>query len=285
MSSNIRILLNNTVSGIDCAGEEFRVRLESGESIDADAVLLTIGYRLFDAHRKEEYGYGIYNDVITSVDFEKMLAATGTIVNHKGEAPRRVGFVHCVGSRDVKTGNPYCSKVCCVTAVKQALETKLMHPEAEVFCFYMDLRMFGRHFETLYLEAQEKGVQFIRGRLSEATEDIEGNVMVKVEDTLAGRPLKMTVNLLVLMVGMEATDETPQLAESIGAKLGADRFFLPPDEHTLNNISSVPGVFWAGACTSPKSISETLADARASVSQIDAFLFAQLKKKHKVPVN
>lgn len=275
MNSAIRIITGETIERVEKEKDSFFVTLSSGECIFGDAVLVTTGYKVFDARKKEEYGYGIYDNVITSADFERMIATQGNIRTMQSVVPQRIGFVHCVGSRDIKAGNTYCSRVCCVTAVKQAIETKQMLPSCEVCCFYMDLRMFGRHFETLYSEAQQLGVQFIRGRISEAAEDINKRVQVKTEDTLTGRPLKLSVDLLVLMVGMEAPDEAPSLAESIKVKLGADRFFLPSDEHVKNNVSGVPGVFMAGTCTYPKAITETLADARSAVSQIDAFLFAK----------
>jgi heterodisulfide reductase subunit A2 len=122
---------------------------------------------VFDATKKEEYGYGIYDNVITSADLEKLFLDSKLLVNPLGKTPKKIGLVHCVGSRDEKVGNVYCSKVCCVTAVKQAIEIKERLPESDVYCFYMDLRMYGMHFEALYKEAQEKyAVNFIRGRLS-----------------------------------------------------------------------------------------------------------------------
>jgi heterodisulfide reductase subunit A len=275
MNSSIKIITGETVTDVNRIGNIFAVQISNGETLTSDAVLVTTGYKMFDAHRKEEYGYGIYDNVITSADFERMIGLQNKITTQQGTKPARIGFVHCVGSRDVKVGNPYCSRVCCVTAVKQAIEAKHLLPNCEVFCFYMDLRMFGRHFETLYREAQELGVQFIRGRISEAAEVINGGVQIKTEDTLAGRPLKLTVDLLVLMVGMEAGEEAPMLAKSMHINLGVDRFFMPPDEQVKNNVSGVSGIFMAGTCTFPKSITETLADARAAASQIDAYLYSK----------
>ena len=165
--------------------------MNNSYELTADAILVTTGYDLFNASKKEEYGYGIYDNVITSAELEKLFSEGKSIVTSKGLPPKRVGFIHCVGSRDEKVGNKYCSKVCCVTAVKQAIELKERIPDVEAFCFYMDLRMYGMHFETLYRDSQEKyGVNFIRGRLSEACENIDGTILIKVEDTLAGRPLK-----------------------------------------------------------------------------------------------
>ncbi len=153
---------------------KFSVQYNDEKSESAEALILATGYELFDAHRKEEYGYGIYNNVITSADLEKMFRSGKPLTTLNGKTPRKIGIVHCVGSRDEKVGNLYCSKVCCVTGVKQAIEIKKMVPGCDVFSFYMDLRMFDRHFEEMYFEAQQKwGVNFIHGRLSECAETTE----------------------------------------------------------------------------------------------------------------
>jgi heterodisulfide reductase subunit A len=137
----------------------------------------------------------------------------GEIVTADGTVPVNIGIVHCVGSRDEKVGNLYCSKLCCVTAVKQAIEIREHLPESKVYCFYMDMRMGGAYYEELYREAQETwGVNFIRGKVSEASETIDKKVVIKVEDTLAGRPLKMQVDLLILMAGMEMSEGGMKIA-------------------------------------------------------------------------
>jgi heterodisulfide reductase subunit A len=160
-----------------------------------------------------------------------------------------------------------------VTAVKQAIEIKELFPDAEVFCFYMDLRMFGLDFEALYKEAQEKwGIQFIRGRLSESFENADGSVMIKVEDTLASKPLRMNVDLLVLMSGMVPSDGYVNLKDQLGLSTDENRFFLPSDRQLKGNHSGVEGIFLAGTCTSPKSIDETLADAKAAAISIIEYI-------------
>ena len=151
-----------------------------------------------------------------------------------------IGIVHCVGSRDEKVGNLYCSKLCCVTAVKQAIEIREHLPESTVFCFYMDMRMGGAYYEELYREAQEVwGVNFIRGKVSEASETIDKKVVIKVEDTLAGRPLKMKLDLLVLMAGMEMSEGGKKIAGLAGLKTGENRFFEATDHHYGSNRSNL----------------------------------------------
>jgi heterodisulfide reductase subunit A2 len=167
--------------------------------------------------------------------------------------------------------------------VKQATEICEMIPGSEVFCFYMDLRMFGLDFEALYKEAQEKwGVHFIRGRLSEAFENPDGSVLVKVEDTLAGKPLKMKVDLLVLMSGMVTSAGTKKMAEMLKLETDENRFIQPADRQLKANDSGIPGVFLAGTCTSPKSIDETISDARAAALKIMEYLNAVSGRRSEV---
>ncbi len=273
VGKRFRLVDDTSVTSSERDGGAHRLTLSNGEVLKADAVLISTGFRVFDAHRKEEYGYGIYDNVITSADFEKMLADTKSIKTSKEQPPKRVAFVHCVGSRDEKVGNAYCSKVCCVTAVKQAIEVKELYPSAEVFCLYMDLRMYDRYFEDMYRRAQEEfGVTFIRGRLSEAAEDFDGRLQIKTEDTLAGRPIKFNVDLLVLMTGMEPSEQASELSAIFNIHKGSDGFFTPEDEHIDFNQSREKGVFLAGACKGPKNISETIADARSAADAIVRYL-------------
>ncbi len=245
----------------------WRLTDAKGSSYYSDEVLLSTGYTTFDAHRKEELGYGIYGGVVTSLDMEKMIRYN-QIVNTYGETPRRVVFLQCVGSRDEKSGNHYCSKVCCVTAVKQAIEVKRHHPDTEVYIFYMDLRMWGQNFEEMYRESQyEYGVRYVRGRISEAAGTFDGRVQIKAEDTLMGLPLKMTTDLLVLMVGMEPSDGTRCLAKSVGI-CGDYGFAQSVDPHLGDCYTSQSGLYVCGACKRPMSINDAVNDGRSAAIAI-----------------
>jgi heterodisulfide reductase subunit A len=268
----IEIMKNTSVTQFSCNGSHFTLTTNNGKSMVADAIIVSTGFDLFKSARKEEYGYGIYDNVITSADLEGMFRK-GEIVMHNGNTPERIGIVHCVGSRDEKVGNLYCSKLCCVTAVKQAIEIKEHIPGTEVFCFYMDMRMGGAHYEELYREAQEEwGINFIRGKVSEASENIEGKIVIKVEDTLAGRPLKMELSILVLMAGMEISEGGKELAANSGIMTGENRFMESVDPHWGSNISNIKGVFYAGTCTAPMNITETISHSRAAVSDVISYL-------------
>ena len=248
------------------------VMLRSEERIPADAVVVASGFTLFDAHRKQEYGYGLYDNVISSVDLERMMNG-GKVTLADGSEPKRIAILHCVGSRDEKVGQRHCSKVCCITGVKQAIELKEMYPTAEVFNFYMDIRMFGPGYEELYREAQERyNVHFVRGRISEAAETIDKRIQIKAEDTLTGRPLRMTVDMLVLLVGMSANYDNASLAASAGLPLAPNGYFRANDSFLGAVRSERDGIFFAGTATAPKSLADTLAEASLTASAVDAYL-------------
>lgn len=276
---NIKLHLSTEITSVtstDSATEAggimaWELQDASGVRYLADAVLVTSGYTVFDAKRKEELGYGIYPGVITSIDMEKMLKE-GKILNSVGDVPKKIVFLQCVGSRDEKSGNHYCSKVCCVTAVKQAIEVRKLLPEVEAYIFYMDLRMWGGGFEEMYRKSQEKyDVRYVRGRISEAASTYDGKVQIKSEDTLVGLPLKMSADLLVLMVGMEPSEGTKMLTRQCDCA-DAYGFATTMNPHLRDNETAQPGLYVAGSCKRPMSLNDTLTDARSAALRIMEYL-------------
>jgi heterodisulfide reductase subunit A len=273
VSEGVNILLNSQVLGIEKNDDGFAIKINSNRMVTANSLLLTTGFDIFEAERKEEYGYGIYENVITSVELEQVFKLGRPLQTANGKKPVRIGFIHCVGSRDEKAGNLHCSKVCCVTAVKQAIEVKEMLPSAEVFLFYMDLRMYGRHFEELYKEAQFKhGIQFIRARLSEAFENPDGSLQIRIEDTLLAKPLKMSLDMMVLMVGIQAQKKTGNVIDLLNLQRDTDGFLQQEDQYESPFETGIPGLYCAGGITGPKTIEETLTEARAVAAEINSFL-------------
>lgn len=271
-NNNISLLKGDEIEYITKKGGVFTIDTVKGKQIRSDALLIATGFDLFKSERKEEYGYGIYDNVITSEDLETMFRKREILLT-SGKNPRRVGFVHCVGSRDEKVGNRYCSKLCCVTAVKQAIEIKKHIKDVRVFCFYMDMRMGGALYEELYRESQEEyEINYIRGKVSEVGTTINKSLLVRVEDTLAGRPLKMELDMLVLMAGMEMSEGGIRLAEKLKLERGENRFFAPSDHHFGSNVSNIKGVFYAGTCTAPMNITDTISHARSAVAEIFDYL-------------
>ena len=271
-NNGINLMTNTSIEMFNRHRDHFSIITSGGRELIADAIIVATGFDLFKSARKEEYGYGIYDNVITSADLEEMFSR-GEISLINNTIPEKIGIIHCVGSRDEKVGNFYCSKLCCVTAVKQAIEIREFLPESKVFCFYMDMRMGGAFYEELYREAQEQwGVSFIRGKVSEVSETIDNQLLIKVEDTLAGRPLKMKFDLLVLMAGMEMSEGGKKIAGIGGLRTGENRFFAANDNHFGSNISNIEGVFYAGTCTAPMNITETISHARAAVIEVIDYL-------------
>lgn len=252
----------------------FEVQTSRDVVFHSKSVVLASGYELFNAERKEEYGYKLYDNVITSADLEKQLKQlSGEFKTPSGKVPQKIAFIHCVGSRDEKSGNQYCSKLCCVTAVKQAIHMKKLCPQAEIYSCYMDLRMYGPGFEEMYREAQEKyKVQFIRGRLSEVAENPDSTLQLKVEDTLAALPSRMQVDLLVLMVGMESAKSTELFAQSCGLQCAPSRFVQPRDIHIASNLTNVDGLFTAGTTMAPMSVFDTINHSKSTALAVRDYL-------------
>ena len=267
------IFLETRVVNVLTMSRGYSVILDNGVNVLCRSIIVATGFSLFNAARKEEYGYGVYDRVVTNADVEAWLS--GAPDGRFPEDPKAVGFVHCVGSRDLKAGNSQCSKVCCTTAIKQAMELKERFPSARIYCFYMDLRLFGKKYEDFYIGAQrDYGVNFIRGRVSEVGETLEGRLQVKAEDTLTGKPLKVRLDLLVLMSGMVCGSCTASLAGMTGLSVDSDGFFRSDDNILSINSSGKPGIFYAGACTGTKTVPETIAEARAAALAVHNWLLS-----------
>ena len=266
--SGIEVMTSTEVAGFT----KESVTLADGRTLPCDSVVVASGFTLFDASIKEEYGYGIYDNVYTTVDIERMLNE-GNVTTSSGRRPRRIALLHCVGSRDEKVCQAHCSRVCCITGVKQAMELKRLFPDADVFNFYMDIRMFGPGYEEMYREAQQNyNIHFVRGRISEASPTYDGRLQIKAEDTLTGRPLRMSVDMLVLLVGMRANDSNADFAASAGLRQAPSGFMEPQDLFLNSARSGVDGIFYAGTVTAPKNIGETLNEADAAAEALTAYL-------------
>lgn len=269
--TSANVFLETNVSYINRLRNGYNVMLDNGVNLVSKAIVIASGFRLFDSRRKEEYGYGVYDSVISNADLEAWLC--GRPDRRVPSDPEKIGFVHCVGSRDLKAGNTQCSKVCCTTAIKQAIEMKERFPKSEVYCFYMDLRLFGKKYEDFYINAQrDYGVHFIRGRVSEVGETIDGRLQVKAEDTLSGKPLRVTLDLLVLMAGMACNPDIAEISKLIRLDIDTDGFLKSRDNVYSVTESTRPGVFYAGACLGAKTVPETLAEARSAASNVDRYL-------------
>lgn len=255
----ITCITGNGVVAIDPASKQ--VTLEDNSTHKADAIIIASGYELFDAKIKEEYGYKRYNNVITSVDLERMFK-NGEVKCHDGSEPKTIALLHCVGSRDQQIGQNHCSRLCCVTGIKQAIELKELFPEASVYNYYMDMRMFGPGYEELYRKSQQDfGINHIRGRISEAAQTFDNKIQIRAEDTLIGKPIRQNVDMLVLLVGMCAGMENQKFSDDCEMELRPSNFMKPLNPYDLSNMTKADGIFLAGTVKAPKNVSESLHDA------------------------
>ena len=259
------------IKSISGTTEGFSLKDQNDDEYRARALLLATGFKPFDACQKEEYGYGVYENVITSVKLEEMFKKN-SIVNSAGQVPEKIAFIHCVGSRDIKVDSEFCSANCCITGIKQAMELKKMIPHLNVYCLYIDLRLGGRFFEDCYKTSQVKyKIQYIRGRLSETNENPDKTLVLRYEDTLAGRPAKITVDMVILLVGMQPDHSILNLLPDIDERIGSDGFFgTGRIDQTYLNMDC--GLFFAGSCTGPKSIIQSTDEASEVAFRINQYL-------------
>ncbi|NLE09623.1 MAG: CoB--CoM heterodisulfide reductase iron-sulfur subunit A family protein [Dehalococcoidales bacterium] len=243
--------------------------------VEAGAIVMATGYDAFDPSPVVRYGYGRYDNVITSLQFERMSNASGptlgTIQLKDGTAPKSVAIVHCVGSRDTNY-HDYCSRVCCMYALKYA---HLIHEKtgASVYQMYIDMRCFGKGYEEFYKRIADEGTSFIRGKVGKITDkavsdDEKGKLIVIVEDTLLGSIVRVPVDMVVLCTALEPRKDVADVARVFGINRSSDGFFL--ERHPkLNPVSTMSdGIYIAGCCQGPKDIPDTVAQASAAAGKV-----------------
>jgi heterodisulfide reductase subunit A len=237
-------------------------------SLQVGAVIVATGFEVFDPRLRPELGYGVYPQVITTLEFERLASASGPTAGRitlNGHAPHKVVFIHCVGSRDQSLGSPDCSRVCCMAVAKQAHLAHERLPGAEITVFYMDVRAFGKGFEEFYDRVRGEGVLYRRGNPAEVVRRGE-RVVVRAEDTLLGELVEAEADLVVLAVGMRPGRGVEAVAQTLNLPLAEDGYFAELHPKLRPVESDVPGVFLAGACQGPKDIPDTVAQAKAAAS-------------------
>lgn len=265
---NIDVRVETTVTGCSGLVGDFSVTLAgpAGESVEGvGAIIVATGFQHFDPGRETQmYGYYEYPDVITLPDAEKMLKEHHFVRPSTGEAPRNVAFIQCVGSRDRRLGNEYCSKVCCGVASKEAIEIRRLLPDTKVYIFYIDMRMYGYWENEIYWPAQEEyNVTYIRGIVTEIV-GREGRLLMKGEDTTMGRPLEVLMDMIVLSVGMEPSRGTRDVAGILGIEQNKYGFIATPGEPMDPVSTSLPGIYVAGAAAGPKDLEDSVGMAGAA---------------------
>jgi len=245
-------------------------------------IIVATGFKTFDPSRAEQFGYGKYPNVVTSLEFERLVNAAGPTggfirsrtQDKKGnlmftadtDEPKSVAIIHCVGSRD-ENYNKYCSRVCCMYSLKLAHLIKEKIPEAGVYEYYIDMRAFGKGYEEFCERIKEEGVNVIRGRTAKV-EEKDGQLMVRSEEIYEERIIEQKVDMVVLSVGLEAREDAGKMAEMLGLDTGPDGWFTEANYLSDPVGTFTGGILVAGACQGPKDIPDTVAQGSAAASRV-----------------
>jgi heterodisulfide reductase subunit A len=247
------------------------------EEVEVGAVVLATGFDLMPQSRLGEYGGGTLPDVVDGLGFERLLAASGPTAGRvlrpsDGQEPRRVVFIQCCGSRDPARGQPYCSKICCMYAAKQAILYKHRVHGGEATVFYIDVRAAGKGYEEFLHRAQvDEGVNYVRGKVSRVYAE-NGHLIVKGVDTLKHRPHEVEADMVVLAMAVQPRPDTRRLAEMLGITTDDCGFICGLDEELAPIETGQPGVYVAGMAQGPRDIPETVAQGSAAAAKVIQWL-------------
>jgi heterodisulfide reductase subunit A len=245
--------------------------------LDIGAIVVAIGMSVYDPTGISEYGYTKYPNVITSMEFERLINAGGPTQGHimrldNGEEPRRIGFVQCVGSRMEKRGRPYCSNICCMNTVKDTILLKEHYPEMEIGVHYIDIRAFGKGFEDLYKKSKGQGVKYIRALPGEIRQREDKTLDLYVEDIETGEVRAHNYDMVVLSVGFEPHKNFDEVREMLNLSKTADGFLLEAHPKLEPVDAPTRGIFFAGTCEAPKDIKDSVTQASGAVARASSLM-------------
>jgi heterodisulfide reductase subunit A2 len=251
-------------------------------TIQAGNIIVAIGYKVFDAKRMPQFGYGVFPNVLTSLEFERLLNASGPtdgnitlrsqdkkgnwIFSPDSERPESLAIIHCIGSRD-KNYNKYCSRVCCMYSLKFAHLILDKLPDAQVFEYFIDMRSFGKGYEEFYERIKEEGVSIIRGKTAKV-EEKNGKLQIRGEDILLSRIIENPVDMVILSVGLEPSEDTQKLCRILGIPQSEGGWMEEADYNTNPTGTVKGGIFIAGTCQGPKDIPDTVAQGAAAAARV-----------------
>ncbi|MBC8320774.1 MAG: CoB--CoM heterodisulfide reductase iron-sulfur subunit A family protein [Bacteroidetes bacterium] len=268
-------------------------QLDEEVEINVGNIVLATGFSTFDARRAENFGYGKLPNVLTSLEFERLVNASGPtegnitfrtidkkgnpIFTNDSKSPQSVALIHCIGSRDL-TYNQYCSKVCCMYSLKLAHLVKEKLPDAEVYEYYIDMRAYGKGYEEFYERIKGEGVHIIRGRTAKI-EQTNDKLLLRSEDIENNRLIEQLVDMAILSVGIEPRADSNSLAEML--EIVTDNYGWYIEENSILNTTNTnrPGITLAGVCQGPKDIPDTVVHASAAAAKVIQNIILQKTKK------
>ena len=247
--------------------------------LNVGAIVVATGYKLFDVSRYPRLGYGLYNNVITAMEYERFINAAGPTHGHlvrlsDGKMPHDIGFVQCVGARDVVKGVPYCSRVCCMYGIKNAVMAREHDPTAKVTIYYADIRAFGKGFEEFYEMAKTRfGVNFVKGRVGEVAEDPDtSNLVVEVENIDTAKLESVIHDMLVICPGLQPPDGLEVIADVLNLVQGEYGYLDIRDPFSAPVTTEVSGVFTCGCADGPKDIPDSVTAGSAAAMRATIIL-------------
>ena len=272
-SKLVTIHKGTKVTKVDGQHGDFAVTLSNGQTTNVGAIILGTGFTHFDSINKPEWGFGTFEDVVTTTQMEQMVTAGKIACPSDGRTPERVAILLCVGSRDRQIGREWCSKICCTVSTNLAMEIKELSPTTDVYIYYMDIRTFGLYEDKFYWKSQEEfRTKFVKARIAEVTRSPDGRLLVKGEDTLVKRPIVIPFDIVVHAIGMDPNELNPAIARVFGVGLEKHGFLDRGEQYTSTFATSRPGIYVGGSALGPEdidtSISHGLAMAMRAVGEL-----------------
>ncbi len=247
----------------------FAAELSNGKGVEVEAAILCSGFTHFDSLNKPEWGFGTFEDVVTTTQVEQMISSgKGVRCPSDDRKPKRVAILLCVGSRDRQIGREWCSKICCTVSSNLAMEIREELPDCHVYIYYMDIRTYGLYETKYYWRSQEEfKVKYIKARIAEVTSDGE-KLIVKGEDTLVKRPITIPFDMVVHAIGMDPNVDNDEIANTFGIQLEENGFIDVANRYGTMGATSRPGVYVAGAATGPETIDDSIAQGHAAAMTV-----------------
>jgi len=273
---NIDVIFNAEIPEVHGYVGNFNAKIKSGNSefdLIFGNIIVATGLKAFNPSVIKEYAYGVLPDVVTSLEFEKYLKS-GSIITKSGKTPKNIAIIHCVGSRN-SNYHDYCSRTCCMTALKYAGQIKSVLPETNVFQLYADMRAFGKGCEEMYARTSSKNVVFMMFNqradlpvIQKANSGDNCEMLISFHELLSGSDVEVPADLVILMVGTEAQDNAKDIARSVGISMCGNEFYIEKHPKLDPVATTTDGVYIVGGCQSPKDIPDSVSQAKAAAARI-----------------